>query len=272
MTGSGLPPIIQYWHSEDVPDEIAERMALVRDHNPDLRHMVFNEETAGAFIETCFSDREVAAFQSCAVPAMQADYFRYCAVYALGGVYCDADSGCSGSLASLLDGEGELFRKTHEGPASGAAASLNRAIAGVHVNNDLFGFSAPGHPLLKLAIDIATSGIESRFCESVPTVTGPVIFTLLIRMQRLGVDPFLEQMKGLHDRSSLVPFEREPWLLHLESIRSLVGDDSRITEACRGVRVSSRRRLDGIFTTGNSWLAYRQTQDHYPNWSGSIYR
>src|SRR5690348_1645791 len=92
-TGRVLP-IIQYWHSEQVPEQIAELTATFRDLNPALPHLVFSEAKAEEFIAEHFEAREVAAFRSCAVPAMQADYFRYCAALALGGIYSDVSFYC----------------------------------------------------------------------------------------------------------------------------------------------------------------------------------
>lgn len=78
-------PLIQYWHDVNVPDEIEELFDLVREHNPDMQHMVFDEVSAAAFIEDRFTARELSTFRACAVPAMQSDYFRYCVGHARAG-------------------------------------------------------------------------------------------------------------------------------------------------------------------------------------------
>jgi mannosyltransferase OCH1-like enzyme len=131
-----------------------------------MRQMIFSEATAKALIEARFGAREVAAFEACAVPAMQADYFRYCAMHALGGFYCDADCDCIGSLLPLLDADGILVE------SMGMPGALN---------NNLFAFRDPGHLFPRLAMDIATAAIENRLSESVAAVTGPFIFNLLWR-------------------------------------------------------------------------------------------
>jgi mannosyltransferase OCH1-like enzyme len=103
------PPLIQYWHTAHIPREIRELFAQMRDHNPNMQQMIFSKDSARGLIKRHFTAREVAAFDACAVPAMQSDYFGYCAVSALGGMYCDADCLCTNSLLPLIDAEGVLF-------------------------------------------------------------------------------------------------------------------------------------------------------------------
>lgn len=252
------PPLIQYWHDENIPDDIEELFALVREHNPEMRHLVFNEQTATTLIETHLTAREVAAFEACAVPAMQADYFRYCAVYALGGVYCDADSRCSGSLMRLLDVDGTLFENTR---APGI------------INNHIFGFRAARHPMLKLAIEIATAGIETRFAEIVAAVTGPYVLSLLWQgFQRGSVDVWLEELIEGLDGNPNPRVDRERLSRQLEAIRGVAGDHSDLVRAFDGVRVAPLTEASMIVTTGGSGLAYKKTTNHFPNWEGSIYR
>lgn len=107
-------PLIQYWHQSSVPPSIERLSGSFRAHNPEMRHMVFSEATATDFIEERFGAREAAAFLACAVPAMQADYLRYCAVYALGGMYFDADCRCVASLRPLFDACGGILVGIHE--------------------------------------------------------------------------------------------------------------------------------------------------------------
>lgn len=251
-------PLVQYWHAEEIPDDIEELFTLASKHNPDMQHLIFNERTAAALIETHFSAREVAAFEACAVPAMQADYFRYCAVYALGGVYCDADSACTGSLMSLLDADGILFRNIRH-PES--------------ITNHLFGFKAPSHPLLELTIDIATAGIENRFSEDIPKVTGPWLFTLLARILQLGsVDVYLDQVRKYLNMHPDAPVDHGRWYNHLNSVQAVIGSYARVANAFSGVHVSPYKEVSEFVTRGSSHLSYKKTDDHFPNWKGSIFR
>lgn len=256
-------PLIQYWHEEQPPDEIEELLAQAQGHNPAMDHLVFDQASAAELIVAHHGARELAAFRACAVPAMQADYFRYCAVHALGGVYCDADISCSGPFTPLLEGRGRLLE------GSGGLGVIA---------NHLFGFRQPGHPLLGLAIEIATIGIESRFCERVTFVTGPLIFTALGLIHRLGsLEHFVEKMDAtvakLEVRYGSGPrLERQPWLDHLESIRSVVGDYERIESAFAGVAVTPFDRSPVPPRAELPLLAYKRSESHYPNWSASIFR
>src|SRR5262245_58559666 len=104
--------IFQYWHSTDVPSYLSPLLDSFRKTNPSASYRLFDEAAADQFIATHYSAREVKAFRTCAVPAMQSDYFRYCAVLASGGAYSDADMLCVANLESLLAyefKEGALF-------------------------------------------------------------------------------------------------------------------------------------------------------------------
>lgn len=144
-----------------------------RDLNPDVTHHVFTEASADEFIAANFTSRELAAFRACAVPAMQADYFRYCAVLTLGGIYADVDFCCAVPLQPLAHAtsDGLLFQN-----AKG------------DIINAFFVFDAPNHPLLRLAVDVATENISLRAADKVHMVTGPWIFTILNRLSPVGAE------------------------------------------------------------------------------------
>jgi mannosyltransferase OCH1-like enzyme len=167
---AGAPPIVQYWHSEEIPADVAELIDTFREQNPEMRHMLFCEAKAEEFIAEHLTAREVAAFRACAVPAMQADYFRYCAGYALGGIYADVDMRCLRELRPLLDlADGVLFMVEHE-----------------QVMNGFFVLRNPGHALSRLALEVATVGIEQRASQDIWALTGPWIFSALAAIHDLG--------------------------------------------------------------------------------------
>jgi mannosyltransferase OCH1-like enzyme len=249
---SDRPAIVQYWHEEVVPDDVREMSATFPEHNPDLRHLVFDESSAAELIAGHLGAAELDAFRTCAVPAMQADYFRYCAVYALGGVYCDADCRCIASLKPLLEDGGEIF----EGPQQG------------HAHNEVFAFSAPGHPLLRLSIDIATTNIQHRVWDKVWMATGPWIFQELLGMWRSGsIERRLEWAR-------LSPFfaGNARKLRYLDTLGETLGDDARIAAAFEGVRVSPISKARTFVTHRGTDLAYKRTEAHFPNFKRSIYR
>jgi mannosyltransferase OCH1-like enzyme len=243
--------IIQYWHSEDVPTDVAELVMGFRELNPDLNHQLFHEAEAEEFIRSHYTEREVAAFRTCAVPAMQADYFRYCAVLALGGLYADAGLRCRRRLRNLIESidDGLLLRK--EDPPE-------------VVVNGLFVFDRPGHPLLRLVLDVATANIERRVAGRVNMVTGPWIFSGLAELYRLGsleaareapLSPGLERVAGV--------------------MREVVGSFERVATAFAGVQIETLDWVESWIDVPPAPLRYKHGEDHWIDWEkrrGSIFR
>lgn len=244
--------IFQYWHEKAPPRYVEELCATFRDCNPEMRHLRFDERAADEFIVEHFGPREAAAFRACAVPAMQADYFRYCAVHALGGVYVDVDSRCMKPLTGLLAGtQGQLFEQPHGG-----------------IVNGLFMFRAPGHPVLDLALELATANIERRISQNVWGATGPAIFFFMVKLQRLGsIDAFLEFAR---ERSlGMDPLGWKVWDPKFSC--EVVGDYDRVAAALEGVRISP---LESAYAwmTAKVDTPYKQTEAHYARWRQTIYR
>jgi hypothetical protein len=247
-------PLIQYWDDESVPEDVEALFAQIREHNSELEQMIFSRRSAVAFIEEHLGAREVAAFEACAVPAMQADYFRYCAVHVLGGFYCDADCYCAGAISPLLEADGFLIE----------SMSMPEAL-----NNNLFAFREPGHLLPKLAMDIATAAIENRLSEKVSAVTGPFVFNLLWRaFKRESLDASLREAGG----TAGLRGDRKSVQRQIEAIHVAVGDDARLASAFEGVRVVAWADILDIITPGSNDLSYKKTNNHFIKWQGTIYR
>lgn len=271
-TAADTPPngrashLVQYWDTDEVPDYMVALFDTFRARNPDFRHEIFSESAAEALVEGSFTAREANAFRSCAVPAMQADYFRYCAVLARGGVYSDADYRCVTRLDPLVSQEatGEMFCRPETYMLDGQL--LHR------INNDFFAFPRPGHPLLRLAVELATANIEERLCErvwgagenvleSIYMTTGPGIFTILHFLNALGsFDRLLRITAGT---------PAEPFM---DLYREVIGSQDRVTEAFEGVRVSPFTDLGLWVAEPVEPLAYRETDAHWKNVTTSIFR
>lgn len=244
--GRAGPPIIQYWHAEKVPEHIAQLLQTFDDFNPDLRHLVFSEAQAKKFIAERFTAREEAAFCACAVPAMQADYFRYCAVLALGGIYSDVGFRCGADLAPLQPalGRGRLFR----GPRG-------------NVINGIFAFGAPGHSFLSLALEIATTNIERRLWNSVYFTSGPPIFMALVALHRHGsFDRLITHVAG----SQFEEFAP----VYCETI----GDYERVRHALEGVEVSAVEEHHDFICPAGIDLPHRSPDSHWSKVPGRIFR
>lgn len=257
-------PLVRYWHSERPPDYLAGLLATFPEHNPAMRHLVFSERSAAAFIAEHFGARETAAFGACAVPAMQADYFRYCAIYALGGVYADVDFRCVAALSSLLDdrGGGTLFGRPELPPPWQGTDYEWRERVGPYrvVMNSIFALPRR-HPLLALAIEVATANIEHRVGEDVALVTGPLVLTSLYLLRELGsFEAFLAYVQG-GVLASAAP-----------RICAAVEDFERVPVAFEGVTLRSVAESREFVRGPGFPLPYKQTEDHWMNVKSSIYR
>lgn len=239
-------PITQYWHTETIPTEVLQLIETFRAHNPNCRHILFNETTAEDFIAAHFSQREIAAFRACAVPAMQADYLRYCALLVHGGVYADADMICLRSLGPLIAQveNAEFFRKRNG-----------------NVPNGFFIVRSPGHELLRFALEVATQNIEERFINHVWTATGPGIVTVLYHLSQ-------GNLVDLQDRLSTSPGGNRDLARLIEVVRIEAG--GRIHTILDGVRVSPISKLHTYAVARET--EYKESPTHWLNWPGSIYR
>jgi hypothetical protein len=260
-----MPPIFQYWDTGTVPDDVAVLVDSFRGRNPDLDHRVFSEHEAERFIASRLSARERDAFRACAIPAMQADYFRYCAALADGGVWADVDLRCRRALRPLLEGsEGVIFLRPDMVVANGREAQ--------RMENAFFAFREPGHPLLKLTVEIATANLEDRLTEGTwPTgehvreavwlTTGQSIFTFLRYLRDWGSSEAL--VEAFAD-TIVAPF--------VPRFCELVGDQSRVEAAFDGVRVAANdEMLEWVAHPGGP-LAYKDTDRHWLNSSSPLFR
>jgi Glycosyltransferase sugar-binding region containing DXD motif len=237
-------PIVQYWHEKVAPDYLEEMLTTFRERNPDRPHLVFSESTAEQLIEEHFGSREVEAFRACAVPAMQADYFRYCATFALGGVYCDADHRCIASLRPLIPtpGGGHLFLRP-----SGA------------IINGLFAFGSPRHAFLELALEIATVNIERRRFDRVYFTTGPPIFTSMYWLRRLG------SFDALFERAGRIEG-------YMRAYCEVIENCARVSDAFEGVRVSPIAKRRAFIQSPEGPLPHKATDAHWTNCGQEIFR
>ena len=214
--------------------------------NPDLVHRLFDHPAAADFIARRVGERAARAFAECAVPAMQADFFRYCALLADGGFWVDADTRGVAPLSGLLpDGaQGVVFERGNH-----------------NVINGCIGFRAPGHPLAALLLEIAIEGIERRISNSVWVTTGPGILTYLLLLTRLDA----------HDRATL-------------DFDHIGADVTRSVRLCAEVALQRFPDLDGLFAglavrpfddfeavAPEVAMAYKAGPLHWVDWQGSIF-
>jgi inositol phosphorylceramide mannosyltransferase catalytic subunit len=121
-------------------------MANLKLLNPDFEYLFFDDQQVQSFLDREFPQYR-AIFDSFPVSIQRYDFFRYLAVYRLGGFYFDLDVLLASGLSDLLD-SGCVF--PFEGPT---LSHLLRTRHNLHweLGNYAFG-AAAGHPFLELII------------------------------------------------------------------------------------------------------------------------
>lgn len=169
-----LMRIFQYWDTGTPPEEVAEWIESFRIKNPDLKHRLYDRDAAAWFIRKYIGDREKRAFEACAVPAMQSDYFRYCAILAKGGVYVDADFRCVSPLSGLLR----------------SAPNALIAVWDRHLVAGLLMVRRPRDVFLRACLDLATANVEARWGPNSYMAAGPGVINAI----RVLADPRTEKV------------------------------------------------------------------------------
>jgi mannosyltransferase OCH1-like enzyme len=152
--------LVQFWNTPDVPQEVRFLMDSWKTET-DFSYQRYDLKMADAFIAKEFDARTLAAFRTCAKPAMQADFFRYCALYKTAGVYVDADTKTAGGMVELIASAKRGLLMDRRG----------------NIANDFLFFRHAGDSLLERVIAIAIHNIENRISNNVWVVTGPGIMT-----------------------------------------------------------------------------------------------
>jgi len=224
---------------------------------------VFDEARARAFIGEHFGPRERSAFDACAVPAMQADYFRLCALEACGGVYVDADTQSVEPLIGLVNAT--------------KSAALLYTFFGL-LNNGIMYFARAHDPFVRACLSLATENIEERRFESVMSTTRPGVLCAV----EMVLDPacveatlaFWEPRQG-HIHRALCLDQAFLDACEMPRLLACARDTIEVTPELEA-SFRSITRLDAP-THHAPWFgvpdpAYKKTTRHWLRWSGSIYR
>lgn len=178
--------IVQFWHDlGQLPPDVEGCVRSWRVWEAKgFEHRLFDERTAGVFINTSLGVRHKRAFERCYHPAMQADYFRLCYVLIEGGFYVDADDVCVGTGIDWLAEDGRLklqplcydiSTETMVKPAAFLLAGAYDPSWIFYFNNNPL-IASPGHPVIGHALEQATSFLELAGEDELPEIqmaTGP---------------------------------------------------------------------------------------------------
>lgn len=139
--------IIQTAKSARLPLSAQAAAANVRCLNPDFEYCFYDDDQVSQFLDAEFPQYR-STFNSFRYPIQRYDFFRYLAVYRLGGFYFDTDVYLACGLAPLLDSRCVFpFEEL-----SLSCFLRNQLRTDWEIGN--YGFGAErGHPFLKAVID-----------------------------------------------------------------------------------------------------------------------
>mgnify|MGYP000140699851 CR=1 FL=1 len=161
-TTSRVPrTIFQYWNTEDIPADVDGIMQSWQAY-PEWQYRRFNRRTATEWLKATFGPEHARAFKLANHVAEESDFLRLCLLLAEGGIYADADDRLLADPATLLGyGPGlVLFRE----PGVGA------------ISNNLL-CAPPGHPAMRIAVELTLEALLRRDNDSTWAKTGPGLLT-----------------------------------------------------------------------------------------------
>jgi hypothetical protein len=146
--GSRIPKrIIQTAASSDLPLSCRAAVANVRLLHPAFEYCFFNNQAVANFVKKEFPEYQ-SAFEAFPFRIQRYDFFRYLAVYRLGGFYFDTDVFLARSVDDLLESGGVFpFEEL-------TLSELLRKQRGMDWELGNYAFGAPpGHPFLRIVIE-----------------------------------------------------------------------------------------------------------------------
>ncbi len=86
--------LFQTWKTLDLPEKMAENVALIKSQNPEFTHFLYDDNMCRNFIAENFDSSVLYAFDKLKPGAYKADLWRYCILYKMGGIYLDIKYSC----------------------------------------------------------------------------------------------------------------------------------------------------------------------------------
>jgi hypothetical protein len=178
--------IVQFWHDLGrLPEDVGECIdTWRRTQEHGVERLLFDKDTARAFIARALGPRHERAYDKCYHPAMQSDYFRLCYILVEGGCYVDVDDVYDGPHIHHLFSDGRLKLQplcfdtaTHKMvPTSLFTKPGAHAATWIFYFNNNPLIAGSGHPLIERALAQATFSLEKDVTNGLPEIqstTGP---------------------------------------------------------------------------------------------------
>lgn len=95
--------IILFWHETVPPLDVQDSIDKIRHHNPTYQVQLFDEKSAGEFIQQHYGQDVLHLYERrCVHPSMKSDFFRMSYLLQKGGIYVDIDIDCFTSLEKIF--------------------------------------------------------------------------------------------------------------------------------------------------------------------------
>jgi len=170
--------IYQTWKTKELPLAAKVFTDKMKELNPEYKHIIFNDEEIDSFVKENYSKQVFDIYDSLQLRVARADLWRYMFLYKNGGIYLDIDSSINRSLRELI-------------------VDSDRAIVTREKNPGLFVqwclmFEA-NHPILEAVIKKALENVYLQTSSSVVELTGPVVFSNVLKKHFADVDIYLDR-------------------------------------------------------------------------------
>ena len=240
--------LFQYWDLPRPPAEVAAWINDFKIRNPEFDHILFDRDAAIKYITAHYGSREVAAFRACAVPAMQADFIRLCAMDVHGGVYVDADNQSLKPLTELVAKAPRAMMFTWMGM----------------INNGFLLFRRPGDCFVRACLKLTIENIEARRFRTEFTSTGPGVLNAI----RVLVDPSsADEVLSAFNGSEMGDWGFGELINHA---RNSIIVSPELVESLRSITLINA--LAASPWIGADQPAYKQSDRHWMHWKGDIYK
>jgi len=192
--GTAIPRIIhQTYPSAAMPEPLQRTVDELRSANPGWEYRFYDDAAIVSFIREYYGTAMLEYYEQIdgSYGAARADFFRYLALYRLGGVYLDVKAGFDRPIDQVLQAEdryilsrwGNAEGQTHEG--FGLHPDLADVPGGEFQQWHII--AAPGHPFLRAVIEQVLEGIDTYSPRrtgvgwiGVLRLTGPIAYTRAI--------------------------------------------------------------------------------------------